>query len=66
MIIYKYIYLFFLKAIELIANFSVPISRQESSDILKTSYSNFASLVQNILNVPLEKELFFQVSLFKH
>uniref|UniRef100_A0A096MFR5 C2H2-type domain-containing protein n=1 Tax=Poecilia formosa TaxID=48698 RepID=A0A096MFR5_POEFO len=25
-----------------------------------TSYSNFASLVQNILNVPLEKELFFQ------
>ncbi|XP_054882874.1 uncharacterized protein LOC129358060 [Poeciliopsis prolifica] len=32
----------------------------ESSDILKTSYSNFASLVQNILNVPLEKELFFQ------
>ncbi|MED6246544.1 hypothetical protein ATANTOWER_019539 [Ataeniobius toweri] len=32
----------------------------ESSDILKTSYSNFANLVQNILNVPLEKEVFFQ------
>lgn len=61
-----YIYIFFKKAIEVIANFSVPISLQESSDILKTSYSNFASLVQNILNVPLEKELFFQVSLFKH
>ncbi|XP_028255775.1 zinc finger protein 436-like isoform X3 [Parambassis ranga] len=29
-------------------------------DILKTSYSNFASLVQNILNVPFEKEFFFQ------
>ncbi|XP_013766369.1 oocyte zinc finger protein XlCOF6-like isoform X1 [Pundamilia nyererei] len=37
-------------------------SNQEmaSSDILKTSYSNFASLVQNILNVPFEKEFFFQ------
>ncbi|XP_015247099.1 PREDICTED: zinc finger protein 566-like isoform X1 [Cyprinodon variegatus] len=34
--------------------------QMESSDILKTSYSNFASLVQNILNVPLEKEVFFQ------
>lgn len=33
-----------------------------SSDILKTSYRNFASLVQNILNVPFEKEFFFQVS----
>ncbi|XP_073336835.1 uncharacterized protein [Pagrus major] len=31
-----------------------------SADILKTSYSNFASLVQNLLNVPFEKELFFQ------
>ncbi|XP_030576281.1 uncharacterized protein LOC115773600 isoform X1 [Archocentrus centrarchus] len=31
-----------------------------SSDILKTSYSNFASLVQNMLNVPFEKEFFFQ------
>ncbi|XP_008300496.1 zinc finger protein 2 homolog [Stegastes partitus] len=30
------------------------------ADILKNSYSNFASLVQNILNVPLEKEIFFQ------
>uniref|UniRef100_A0A3Q2PY31 Zinc finger protein 578-like n=1 Tax=Fundulus heteroclitus TaxID=8078 RepID=A0A3Q2PY31_FUNHE len=34
--------------------------QMESCDILKTSYSNFASLVQNILNFPLEKELFFQ------
>ncbi|CAI5636030.1 unnamed protein product [Oreochromis niloticus] len=33
-----------------------------SSDILKTSYSNFASLVQNILNVPFEKEFFFQTA----
>ncbi|XP_069556413.1 uncharacterized protein [Brachyistius frenatus] len=31
-----------------------------SADILKTSYSNFASLVQNILNVPFEKDFFFQ------
>ncbi|XP_035806058.1 zinc finger protein 883-like [Amphiprion ocellaris] len=31
-----------------------------SADLLKKSYSNFASLVQNILNVPFEKELFFQ------
>ncbi len=37
-------------------------SRQASGDILKTSYTNFASLVQNLLNVPFEKELFFQVS----
>ncbi|XP_076578998.1 uncharacterized protein LOC143315272 [Chaetodon auriga] len=29
-------------------------------DILKTSYTNFASLVQNILSVPLEKKSFFQ------
>ncbi|XP_041820143.1 zinc finger protein 773-like isoform X2 [Chelmon rostratus] len=29
-------------------------------DILKTSYTNFASLVQNILSVPFEKKLFFQ------
>ncbi|XP_070785407.1 zinc finger protein ZFMSA12A-like [Enoplosus armatus] len=29
-------------------------------DILKTSYTNFASLVQNLLNVPFEKEFFFQ------
>ncbi|XP_037616230.1 zinc finger protein 2 homolog [Sebastes umbrosus] len=31
-----------------------------SSDILKTSYTNFASLVQNLLNIPFEKEFFFQ------
>ncbi|XP_033470368.2 uncharacterized protein LOC117249090 [Epinephelus lanceolatus] len=31
-----------------------------NSDILKTSYTNFASLVQNLLNVPSEKEIFFQ------
>nr|XP_046235101.1 zinc finger protein 2-like isoform X2 [Scatophagus argus] len=31
-----------------------------SGEILKTSYTNFASLVQNLLNVPFEKELFFQ------
>ncbi|XP_044042883.1 zinc finger protein 649-like [Siniperca chuatsi] len=31
-----------------------------SGDILKTSYTNFASLVQNLLNVPSEKEFFFQ------
>ncbi|XP_029317628.1 LOW QUALITY PROTEIN: zinc finger protein ZFMSA12A-like [Cottoperca gobio] len=31
-----------------------------SGDILKTSYTNFASLVQNLLNVPFEKEFFFQ------
>ncbi|XP_054595694.1 zinc finger protein 566 isoform X3 [Nothobranchius furzeri] len=32
----------------------------DSSDILKTSYSNFANLVQSILNVPSEKEFFFK------
>ncbi|XP_074482141.1 uncharacterized protein LOC141762120 [Sebastes fasciatus] len=31
-----------------------------SSEILKTSYTNFASLVQNLLNIPFEKEFFFQ------
>ncbi|XP_028426709.1 zinc finger protein 567-like [Perca flavescens] len=31
-----------------------------NGDILKTSYTNFASLVQNLLNVPFEKEFFFQ------
>ncbi|TMS03090.1 hypothetical protein E3U43_021070 [Larimichthys crocea] len=31
-----------------------------SGDILKTSYINFASLVQNLLSVPFEKEFFFQ------
>ncbi|XP_037551757.1 zinc finger protein 25 [Nematolebias whitei] len=35
-------------------------SQIETEDILKTCYSNFASLVQKILNVPLEKELFFK------
>uniref|UniRef100_A0A1A7WAJ3 C2H2-type domain-containing protein n=2 Tax=Iconisemion striatum TaxID=60296 RepID=A0A1A7WAJ3_9TELE len=34
--------------------------QMDSSDILKMSYSNFASLVQSILNVPMEKELFFK------
>ncbi|KAI3366755.1 hypothetical protein L3Q82_009421, partial [Scortum barcoo] len=29
-------------------------------DILKTSYTNFANLVQSLLNVPFEKEFFFQ------
>ncbi|XP_060937244.1 zinc finger protein ZFP2-like isoform X2 [Limanda limanda] len=33
---------------------------QTSGDILKTSYTNFASLVQNLLDVPFEKEFFFQ------
>ncbi|XP_042367361.1 zinc finger protein 304-like [Plectropomus leopardus] len=36
------------------------IDQMASGDILKTSYTNFASLVQNLLNVPLEKEIFFQ------
>lgn len=31
-----------------------------SSDLLKTSYTNFASLVENLVNVPFEKEFFFQ------
>ncbi|XP_047431011.1 zinc finger protein 436-like isoform X2 [Mugil cephalus] len=35
-------------------------SDQASADILKTSYRNFAQLVQNILNIPVEKESFFQ------
>ncbi|KAM7378244.1 hypothetical protein PAMA_013235 [Pampus argenteus] len=30
------------------------------ADILKTSYTNFASLVQKLLSVPFEKEFFFQ------
>ncbi|XP_055367965.1 zinc finger protein 892-like isoform X2 [Betta splendens] len=34
--------------------------QMSSSDILKTSYSNFANLVQTLLNVPFEKEFFFQ------
>lgn len=32
------------------------------SDVLKTSYTNFASLVQTLLYVPFEKDYFFQVS----
>ncbi|XP_029969462.1 histone-lysine N-methyltransferase PRDM9-like [Salarias fasciatus] len=46
-----------------IHTFSAELSSSEQmvgADILKTSYSNFASLVQNILNVPFEKEFFFQ------
>ncbi|XP_040885816.1 zinc finger protein ZFMSA12A-like [Toxotes jaculatrix] len=42
---------------------SVELSSTEqmaSGDILKTSYTNFASLVQKLLNVPFEKEFFFQ------
>ncbi|XP_049423281.1 zinc finger protein 436-like [Epinephelus fuscoguttatus] len=35
-------------------------NQMANSDILKTSYTNFASLVQNLLNVPSEKEIFFQ------
>ncbi|XP_023267228.1 zinc finger protein 883-like isoform X2 [Seriola lalandi dorsalis] len=31
-----------------------------SGDLLKSSYTNFANLVQNLLNVPFEKEFFFQ------
>ncbi|KAL6116802.1 uncharacterized protein ACO6RY_14744 [Pungitius sinensis] len=31
-----------------------------TGDTLKTSYINFAGLVQNLLNVPFEKEFFFQ------
>ncbi|KAM9705407.1 uncharacterized protein ACNS7B_001665 isoform 2-T2 [Menidia menidia] len=34
--------------------------QMECADILKTSYVNFTNLVENILNVPLEKEFFFQ------
>ncbi|XP_053270573.1 zinc finger protein 436 [Pleuronectes platessa] len=33
---------------------------QTSGDILKTSYTNFASLVQNLLDVPFERDFFFQ------
>ncbi|XP_028305318.1 zinc finger protein 583-like [Gouania willdenowi] len=46
-----------------IHTFSAELSSSEQmadADILKTSYSNFASLIQNILNVPFEKEFFFQ------
>ncbi|XP_072233723.1 uncharacterized protein [Leuresthes tenuis] len=34
--------------------------QMDSADVLKASYVNFANLVQNILNIPFEKELFFQ------
>ncbi|KAM6962291.1 uncharacterized protein LKV04_021126 isoform 1-T1 [Tautogolabrus adspersus] len=33
---------------------------QVTGDILETSYTNFASLVQNLLNVPYEKDYFFR------
>ncbi|XP_034529408.1 zinc finger protein 2 homolog [Notolabrus celidotus] len=32
----------------------------ENGDILKISYTNFANLVQNLLNVPFEKDYFFR------
>ncbi|XP_061570778.1 zinc finger protein 883-like isoform X1 [Cololabis saira] len=35
-------------------------NQMESSDILKNSYRNFVTMVEKILNVPSEKELFFQ------
>lgn len=35
---------------------------QACTDILKTSYTSFANLVQKLLTVPFEKEFFFQVS----
>ncbi|XP_030006801.1 zinc finger protein 436-like [Sphaeramia orbicularis] len=35
-------------------------STDQLADLQKTSYTNFASLVQKLLNVPFEKELFFQ------
>ncbi|XP_029901965.1 zinc finger protein 260-like isoform X2 [Myripristis murdjan] len=34
--------------------------QQTSMEVLKTSYTNFANLVQKLLNVPFEKEYFFQ------
>lgn len=36
---------------------------QVSGNKVKIPYTNFASLVQSLLNVPLQKEKFFQVSL---
>ncbi|XP_058481261.1 zinc finger protein 883-like [Solea solea] len=38
----------------------VSTTDQTTGEILKTSYTNFATLVENILNVPFEKEYFFQ------
>ncbi|KAG7222206.1 hypothetical protein INR49_016620, partial [Caranx melampygus] len=35
-------------------------NQMASCDILKTSYTNFANLVQSLLNVPFEKEIFFK------
>ncbi|CAK6961410.1 zinc finger protein 883-like [Scomber scombrus] len=35
-------------------------NEQACTDILKTSYTNFANLVQKLLTVPFEKEFFFQ------
>ncbi|XP_026182197.1 oocyte zinc finger protein XlCOF6-like isoform X2 [Mastacembelus armatus] len=37
-----------------------PADQMASDDTLKTSYSNFASLVENLLNIPFEKDFFFQ------
>ncbi|XP_026218634.1 zinc finger protein 883-like [Anabas testudineus] len=48
---------------------SVEISctdQMASGGILKTSYTNFANLIQNLLNVPFEKEVFFQEVFPKH
>ncbi|XP_013860273.1 zinc finger protein 878 isoform X2 [Austrofundulus limnaeus] len=39
---------------------------QMETDILKTSYSSFATLVQDILNIPSEKEVFFKTFFPKH
>ncbi|XP_075886251.1 uncharacterized protein LOC142890852 [Nelusetta ayraudi] len=36
------------------------VEQMVSGNKVKTSYTNFASLVQSLLNVPLEKEAFFQ------
>lgn len=44
-------------------NHKIAFFGQVSGTKVKTSYTNFASLVQSLLNVPLEKEAFFQVSL---
>lgn len=36
---------------------------QDIDDALKTACINFSALVQKLLNAPLEKEIFFQVSI---
>lgn len=36
---------------------------QAIDDALKTACINFSALVQKLLNAPLEKEIFFQVSI---